>query len=76
MVYCFLSDGQRWSVLAGCGLIVLLIAVCHANNHMALYSELYTYAWPLTLWLRLPLQFVLIAWAYWCTRPGSLNVNR
>lgn len=60
---------QRWSVLAGWGLIALLIAVFPANIHMALHPELYTYASPLGLWLRLPLQGVLIAWAYWYTRP-------
>jgi uncharacterized membrane protein len=67
---------QRWSVSAGWGLIALLIAVFPANIHMALLPELYTYASPLSLWLRLPLQFVLIAWAYWYTSPTSLNVNR
>ena len=64
------------SVLAGWGLIALLITVFPANIHMALHPELYTYALPLSLWLRLPLQFMLITWAYWYTWPGSLNVNR
>lgn len=59
---------QRWSVLAGWGLIALLIAVFPANVHMAVHSNLYPWISPLSLWLRLPLQGVLIAWAYWYTR--------
>lgn len=55
---------QRCSVLAAWGLIALF----PANIHMALHSELYTYASPLGLWLHLPLQFGLIGWAYWYTR--------
>jgi uncharacterized membrane protein len=60
---------QRWSVLAGWGLIALLVAVFRANIHMALHPEVYTYASPFSLWLRLGLQGMLIAWAYWYTRP-------
>jgi uncharacterized membrane protein len=26
---------------------------------------------PLGLWLRLPVQFLLIAWAWWYTRPDA-----
>jgi uncharacterized membrane protein len=60
---------QRWSALAAWGLIALLIAVFPANLHMALHPELYPWAPVTLLWLRLPLQAVLIAWAYWHTRP-------
>ena len=55
--------------LAGFGIIALLIAVFPANLHMAL-AEPGTYdvpAWG--LWLRLPVQALLIAWAYWVSRP-------
>jgi uncharacterized membrane protein len=62
---------RRWSVLAGWWLIVLLLAVFPANIHMALHSELFTYASPFGLWLRLPLQGVLIVWAYWYMRRES-----
>ncbi len=58
----------RFSVLAAWGLIALLIAVFPANLHMALHPDDYTQISPLVLWLRLPLQGVLIAWAYWFTR--------
>lgn len=55
-------------VLAAWGLIALLIAVFPANLHMALNAERYPEFSPIVLWARLPLQGVLIAWAYWYTR--------
>jgi uncharacterized membrane protein len=55
----------RW---AGFGLIALLIAIFPANIHMAANTELYPDISPILLWIRLPLQGVLIAWAYWYTR--------
>ena|ERR1700742_2493989 len=61
---------KRWQVLAGWGLIALLIAVFPANLHMAVHHELYPDVPPLALYLRLPLQGVMIAWAYWYTRPN------
>ena len=59
---------SRWQVLAGWGLIALSLAVFPANIHMALHPELFPQFTPAGLWLRLPLQFVLIGWAYWYTR--------
>ena len=53
---------------AAWGLIALLIAVFPANLHMAQNPELYPGINPVLLWLRLPLQGVLIAWAYAYTR--------
>jgi uncharacterized membrane protein len=58
----------RWTSAAAWGLIALLIAVFPANLHMALHTELYPHVPPALLWARLPLQGVLIAWAYWFTR--------
>jgi uncharacterized membrane protein len=58
----------RYTVLAAWGLIALLIAVFPANVHMALNTSLYPTIPPLLIWLRLPLQGVFIAWAYWFTR--------
>jgi uncharacterized membrane protein len=52
---------------AAWGLIALLIAVFPANVHMALYPSLYPEFSPTVLWSRLPLQGVMIAWAYWFT---------
>ncbi len=50
--------------LAGWGLIVLLVAVFPANVYMALHPELFPRIPVWTLWVRLPLQAALIAWAY------------
>lgn len=57
--------------IAAWGLIALLIAVFPANIHMAINPELYTDINPIALWLRLPLQAVFIAWAYWFTRSDA-----
>ena len=53
--------------LGAWGLIALLIAVFPANIHMALNPQDYSNIPAVLLWVRLPLQFVLIAWAYWFT---------
>ena len=58
----------RYTPLAAWGLIALLIAVFPANVHMALHPEVDPRFAPVFLWARLPLQGVLIAWAYWLTR--------
>ena len=57
---------RRW---AGWGLIALLVAVFPANVHMALHhgSIPGLNVAPLLLWLRLPLQLVLIAWVAFAT---------
>ena len=59
----------RTRAMAGWGLIALLVAVYPANIHMALHPEQFpdTPAWA--AWLRLPFQFLFIAWAWWATRP-------
>jgi len=59
---------QRWAVWAAWGLIALLVAVFPANVHMAMHAELYPSLPAWGLWLRLPLQGLLIAWAWWYTR--------
>ncbi|MEO7132985.1 MAG: MauE/DoxX family redox-associated membrane protein [Vicinamibacterales bacterium] len=59
---------RRWAAPAGWGLIALLVAVFPANVHMTMHPELYPSIPPVMLWLRLPLQGVLIAWAYYYTR--------
>ncbi len=56
------------TVLAAWGLIALLIAVFPANIQMALHPEEYSRFSPVVLWLRLPLQAIFIAWAWWLTR--------
>jgi uncharacterized membrane protein len=59
----------RTSIAAAWGLIALLAAVFPANVQMALHPETFPSLSPAALWLRLPLQGVLIAWAWWLTRP-------
>lgn len=50
----------------GAGLIALLVAVFPANVQMAQHPELYAdIATAPALYIRLPLQLVLIAWVWW-----------
>lgn len=53
---------------AAWGLIALLVAVYPANVHMALNSDLYPEYNRALLWIRLPIQVVLMVWVYWYTR--------
>jgi uncharacterized membrane protein len=57
--------------LSAWGLVMLFIAVYPANLNMAI-NGIQIEGVPNTWWfqaIRLPFQFVLIAWAYWFTRP-------
>jgi len=54
---------------AAWGMIALIVAVTPANLHMAMHAKLYPQYSPTALWVRMLLQIVLIAWAYWYTRP-------
>ncbi len=64
--------------LAAWGLIALFLAILPANINMALHhlpmggNDLPTWA----LWLRLPLQAVLIAWAWLYARPLAACADR
>jgi uncharacterized membrane protein len=58
----------KYTRLAAWGLIALLLAVFPANVYMALNPQLFPDITPVALWLRLPLQALFIAWAYWFTR--------
>jgi uncharacterized membrane protein len=59
--------------LAAWGLMLLLLAIFPANVHMAMHPELYPGISAALLWARLPLQGVLLAWAYWYTKPVRLG---
>lgn len=61
------------SRFAGYGLVALLIAVFPANIYMAVnHLKIGGASFPsLLLWLRLPLQFVLMALVLWCARRRS-----
>ena len=63
----------KFSRFAAFGLIALLIAVFPANIYMALNPQIFNEYKPLALYLRLPMQFVLIAWSYWLTRDKTIN---
>ena len=54
----------KYTRIAGWGLIFLLIVIFPANIHMALNPEEFPRIPHVALWLRLPLQGVLILWAY------------
>ena len=60
---------KRFTRAAAWGIIALLVAVAPANVHMAINRGLYPEYGVAALWLRLPLQLVLMAWAYWYTLP-------
>lgn len=69
------------SVAAAWGLVSLFIAVFPANIYLALHNiQIDGIPHSQTLyWLRLPLQAVLLAWAYWYTRqpeaqPGTSEI--
>jgi uncharacterized membrane protein len=69
---------ERTRRLAGYGLVALYIAVFPANIYMAVANvQLRDMpAWfeqplPAALWLRLPFQLVLIAWALWVSKPST-----
>ena len=61
----------KYSRRAAWGIILTLIAVFPANIYMAMNTELFPDLNPLLIYLRLPLQFVLIAWAFWHTKGSS-----
>jgi uncharacterized membrane protein len=59
--------------IAAFGLVTLYVAVFPANVNMALNHislDGVTTVAPLLLWLRLPVQAVLIAWALWVRHDG------
>ncbi len=57
----------RFTPWAAWGLIALLIAVFPANLHMAVNAGQFPNLSPIMLGARLPLQGVLIWWAWWFT---------
>ena len=56
---------------AGWGLLLLLLAVFPANVHMALHPAEFERIPAWVLYLRLPLQFVLMGWIYWALGLGA-----
>lgn len=60
---------RKFTRIAAWGLIALLVAVFPANIHMAVNHDLFPEYSGVALWLRLPLQFALMALVYWYTFP-------
>ncbi|MBC7798155.1 MAG: DoxX family protein [Pyrinomonadaceae bacterium] len=58
----------KYQKLAALGLILILIAVFPANVYMAMNTELYPQFSPTAIYWRLPVQAVLILWAFWYTK--------
>jgi uncharacterized membrane protein len=56
------------TVVAAWGIIALLVAVFPANLQMAMHPETFPEFTPAALWIRLPLQPLMMAWAFWLTR--------
>lgn len=63
----------KFTRIAAWGLIGLLIAVFPANIFMAQHAEFFSEFSPTALYLRLPVQTVLIVWAFWFTRRENLD---
>jgi uncharacterized membrane protein len=62
---------------AGCWLIALLVAVFPANVNMAVNAERFRRVPEALLWLRLPVQALLIAWVWRASvRPRSRSAAR
>jgi uncharacterized membrane protein len=67
--------------LAAWGIVALLDDVYPAKLYHAFSGGLAhpdlspMMANPVLAWVRLPLQFVFLAWAYWMTRPGRDRVE-
>ncbi|ARD45507.1 DoxX family protein [Colwellia sp. PAMC 21821] len=65
-------------LLAGYGLIALIIAVYPANINMALHPEKFQNISELFLYIRLPFQFIFVWFVWWAIAPERLenkNVN-
>jgi len=62
----------RTRFAAAIGLLALYVAVFPANVNMALHP-IASFAWVprWVLWARLPLQALLIAWAWWVRKSGA-----
>jgi uncharacterized membrane protein len=67
---------RRFRQLSARSLALFLLAVFPVNIHMAINSQLYPAVAPGWLWVRLPLQFILIAAILWSTATGSYEADR
>jgi uncharacterized membrane protein len=58
----------KWSKFGALGIILLLIAFFPVHVYMVLNPIQFANIASVFLWLRLPLQLLLILWAYWHTQ--------
>ena len=58
---------RRW---AGWGLVLMLACFLPTHVYMARHPDLFARVPAWALYARLPLQAVLMAWAYWATQPA------
>ena len=63
----------KYTKFAAWGLIALLIAVFPANIYMAMNPQIFSEISPTAQYIRLPVQLVLIAWAYWLQHTRQIN---
>ena len=56
---------------AAWGIVLMLLVFLIVHVHMVMNTHLFPTISPGMLWLRLALQGVLIAWAWWYTQPSS-----
>ncbi len=61
----------KFTRFAAWGLIALLIAVFPANIYTAMNPENFADINLTLIYLRIPIQFILIAWAFWFTKEGQ-----
>lgn len=66
----------RFSRIAAWLIIALLIAVFPANIYMATNPQFFPDISQTALYIRLPLQIGLIAWAFWFTRDEGKTESR
>ncbi len=66
---------SRLRSASGLLLILVIIGVTPANIHMAANPDLYPSIPAALLYLRLPLQLAIIAWAWWATRPNNSQIE-
>ncbi|HXG85013.1 MAG TPA: DoxX family membrane protein [Pyrinomonadaceae bacterium] len=65
----------KFTRLAAFGLIALLIAVFPANIYMAANPQLFSEYSPTALYIRLPVQLILIVLVFWVSKSEKLKVK-
>lgn len=61
---------RKTRAIAAWGILAMLLVFYMVHLHMLMHSELFPEVPVALLWVRMFLQVVLIAWAWWYTREG------